>query len=244
MARTAENKSLQVIFSFFLGLMVLAFIGIGVNTFYPSPQTRNQSELDKLYRQQEPLNMKQGTRSLTATEQAEYDRIQTQIDDLMTEQDELLSRWARNTSIVLVLFATAVMAVSLVRSEQLRVVSNGLLMGGLFTMLYGSGWVLVSEKSIARFFVVLFALVVALALGYLKFVRGREDRAPGAIPSLAGAPGAVTLADNEAMANILVRLDRLEARTAAAAAALGAVDQVGGMGGAGGSDGETPPTES
>ena len=34
-----QHYALQVIFSFFLGLMVTAFIGIGVNTFFPAPET-------------------------------------------------------------------------------------------------------------------------------------------------------------------------------------------------------------
>ena len=230
MTRGTENNALQVIFSFFLGLMVLAFIGIGVNTFYPSPESRNQSELNKLYRQQEQLSMAKGNRSLTATEQAQLDRLQGQIDDLNQSTTMTREEWARNTSIMLVLFATGVMAVSLVRSDQLRVVSNGLLMGGLFTMVYGSGWVLFSGKSVARFFVVLFALVVALALGYVKFVRGREERPvfrPGDM-EMSGAERPLpsmplsTSAEEDVWAGVLARLDRLEARTAAAATALGA----------------------
>lgn len=35
--RDPGTSMLQVIFSFFLGLMVTAFIGVGVNTFYPEP---------------------------------------------------------------------------------------------------------------------------------------------------------------------------------------------------------------
>ncbi|MFT4296554.1 MAG: hypothetical protein QM582_14195 [Micropruina sp.] len=35
--RDVGQSMLQVIFSFFLGLVVTAFIGIGVNTFYPEP---------------------------------------------------------------------------------------------------------------------------------------------------------------------------------------------------------------
>ena len=31
------NTALQIIFAFFLGLVVVAFVGIGVNTFYPEP---------------------------------------------------------------------------------------------------------------------------------------------------------------------------------------------------------------
>ena len=36
-AADRQHAALQTIFSFFLGLMVVAFIGVGVNTFYPSP---------------------------------------------------------------------------------------------------------------------------------------------------------------------------------------------------------------
>ncbi len=32
------NNVLQIIFAFFLGLVVVAFVGIGVNTFYPEPR--------------------------------------------------------------------------------------------------------------------------------------------------------------------------------------------------------------
>ncbi len=94
-----------------------------------------------------------------------------------------MKTWARNTSIILVLFATFVMVISLVLSEQLRVISNGLLLGGLFTMLYGVGWVIFSGNSTARFVVILFALVVTLGLGYVKFVRQRRDAAAEAARS-------------------------------------------------------------
>ena len=75
---------------------------------------------------------------------------------------------------MLILFATLVMAVSLIRSVQLKVISNGLLLGGLFSMIYGSGWTIASRDSVARFVVITFALAITIALGYLKFVRGRQ----------------------------------------------------------------------
>ena len=39
------NAGLQIIFAFFLGLVVVAFVGIGVNTFYPQPEPGAMSEL-------------------------------------------------------------------------------------------------------------------------------------------------------------------------------------------------------
>jgi membrane protein implicated in regulation of membrane protease activity len=107
------------------------------------------------------------------------------------------------------------MVISLTLSEQLRVISNGLLLGGLFTMVYGVGWVIFSGNSTARFVVILFALVVALALGYVKFVRQRKSTASGESVS-----GAVVL-DDAQLAGLAARVEALESRAAAAAAALG-----------------------
>ncbi len=224
MARSKDNAALQVIFSFFLGLMVLAFIVVGVITFYPAPSQKYEDQMQKLSRQQERYNMKQLT-SLTPAEQAEMRRIQDKMDALNRKQQAEQEVWARNTSIILILFATAVMAVSLIRSEQLRVLSNGLLMGGLFTMVAGVVWVLFAGESVARFIVILFAFVATLALGYVKFVREREEKVmPAGAAVAAAAAGAypVGAADAGYLAEVTARLDRLEARTAAAAAALGA----------------------
>ena len=63
--------------------------------------------------------------------------------------------------------ATLAMAVSLVRANQLQVISNGLLLGGVFTMLYGVGWIIATDVSKARFVVMAIALVITLALGYV-----------------------------------------------------------------------------
>lgn len=215
MVRPAENTALQVIYSFFLGLMVLAFIGIGVYTIYPAPSSRYQEQIQSLQNQ---MNEKSAG-TVAPAKQAELSSIQRKLDALYKKQEVEQKRWARNTSVIVILLATAVMAVSLVRSEQLRIVSNGLLMGGLFTMVYGAGLVIYSGDSLARFLVISFAFAITLGLGYVKFSRGRhEGEAELALASaaMAGVPGA----DTDVMAHILSRLDTLEARTAAAAAAL------------------------
>ncbi len=126
-----------------------------------------------------------------------------------------MKTWARNTSIILVLFATLVMVISLMLSDQLRVISNGLLLGGLFTMVYGVGWVIFSGNSTARFFVILFALAMTLGLGYVKFVRQRKEAA-GA--DSGGGNGGVR---RRPVAGLAERVAALESRAAAAAAALG-----------------------
>lgn len=217
MQRDRQNYALQTIFSFFLGLMVLAFIGIGVNTFYESPDQRNQPELDKLYRQQEQINRAAVGKAFTPAQEAENAAVQEKIDALQKDLEAKRQIWARNTSIVLIVFATLVMGISLIRSEQLRVISNGLLLGGLLTMIYGSGWVIFSGQSTARFAVIVFAFVVTLALGYLKFARQHDEASEASMAAV--AVGSAPAGD---LGGLVARVDALERRAAAAAAALGA----------------------
>jgi len=212
---TTEDRSrgaLQTIFSFFLGLMVVAFIGVGVNTFYPPPSEVYQVEQQTLQRKMDALNIKDQT-TLTSSERAELAELQVQQNALQDKITAADKTWGVNTSIVLVLFATFVMGISLIRSDELRVVSNGLLLGGLFTMIYGSGWVIIAGSSMARFFVILFALAITVGLGYVKFVRQRPALAP------ADESGSVPAAE---IGGLEARITALEARQAAAAAALGA----------------------
>lgn len=203
-----QQYALQTIFSFFLGLMVLAFIGIGVNTFYPQPEHVENPEIMELQREQDKIYQKSDTGDLSDADQARVDEIQKQMERLWEDDALPMELWQRNTSIILIVFATLVMGISLVQSTQLRVLSNGLLLGGLFTMVYGVGWGIASGESVVRFLVVVFALIVTIALGYLKFVRGREATLTAAEAGTA------------ALKPLIARLDALEARASELAQTL------------------------
>ncbi len=193
MQRDRQRDMLQTIFSFFLGLMVAAFVGVGVNTFLPAPEgpweleqpDKMNTERERLFRDQDRLNRAAEQRDLTSAEEAELRSTEKRLDEI-SKEDERRNKdyekeqrgWARNTSIVLIVFATLVMAVSLVRAEQLRVISNGLLLGGLFTMLYGTGWSIASGDDIVRFAVISFALLATVGLGYFKFVHAKIAETP------------------------------------------------------------------
>ena len=123
------NNALQIIFAFFLGLVVVAFVGIGVNTFYPEPAY---------------IDGRPG-----------------------------YAGWQLTTGIILLVCATIILAVSLFMPETLGVLSNGLLLGGVFTMVYAVGITVSSDASVLRFVVVAVALAVTIAIGWLKFTRRR-----------------------------------------------------------------------
>jgi len=221
---TRRIDALQLIFSIFLGALLVVVIGVGVWTFYPQPfgpTSPEQQKLDSLYRQQEQLNTKTGAGVQTPAERAESNKIQDEIDALNRAMQVKRDAWAVTTSIVLLVFATILMAISLFLPEHMRVFSNGILLGGLFTVLYGTGWSFAGGDSRARFFVVLVALALSVAFGYLRFIRGRREEQPELAPSVAGAGSADPGSGSDALSALGARVSALEARAAAAAAALG-----------------------
>lgn len=165
------NAALQLIFAFFLGLLVVAFVGIGVNTFYPRPQY---------------------------SESANW----TALD----------SAWTLGASIILLVCATALLAVSLLLPDGQAVISNGILLGGVFTMLYAVIVVFEGEASLLRFVVVAAALALSIAVGYLKFVRGRKTPAQ--------AQGIAGIAELEGLGDLGPRVAVLEAKLDAVTRAL------------------------
>ena len=152
-ARPSTNP-LQLIFSFFLALMVVAFVGIGVNTFHPGP-TYPQG-LDWV--EQPTTEQQVAIQAYRASEQ----------------------QWALSTSIILLTCATVIMVISLIRSDRLQVLADGLLLGGVFTMVYSVGMSLSGSQSVTRFVVVSVALVTTVAVGYLRFARRTTAAAPEA----------------------------------------------------------------
>lgn len=134
-------RALQLIYSFFLGLVVIGFVWIGLDTFYPRPDHPTDFNYD---------------RPVTPAAETAY-RLATE-------------RWSLTTSIILLVLATVILLIAVLGAGGMAVLSNGLLLGGVFTMLYAVGQSISSEQSVARFVVITLALVVTIGVGWLKFV--------------------------------------------------------------------------
>jgi hypothetical protein len=206
-----HSTGLRTIFSFFLGIMLVAFAGVGVYTFYPPPE-EFVTQIRELDRREEMIRDSRPADQLTEEDRAQIREVNQERYALQDARRESERPWGRTTSIILMVVATLAMAVSLIRAGQLPVISNGLLLGGVFTMLYGVGWIIATDVSKARFVVMAIALVITLALGYLRFVRSAKtaaEDAGGAAP------------DAEGLAAMELRLRALEERMQEAARVLG-----------------------
>ena len=151
----AEQRApgLQTLFAIFLGLMVTAFVGVGVYTFYPNPARDFRTQIMNLDRQQQAIGTLKPDVALTPEDRAKIQELVDQRNKLQDQSQAASETWGSRTSIILVSLATLVMVVSLTVAKNLPVISNGLLMGGVFTMLYGVGWVIASGTSTTRFIV-------------------------------------------------------------------------------------------
>jgi len=229
---------LQAIFAVFLGLMITAVVGVGVYTFHPNPGEETQEQIQALYDERATIDgcnsptpgQCRAWEQLTPAEQARTKAIDAQVTTLQRVAEERSSQWRMSTSVILIVIATMLMGLALALGDSVFVLSNGILLGGLFTMLYGVGWGLASGNSVTRFLVLVAALGVSLLLGYLKFVRGRR---PAAAEQASGTgdvaatrpPGGGSAAE---MAELSSRVAALELRLAAAAAGLGGAGVTGG----------------
>jgi len=212
-SRRPQSGALQLIFSIFLGVMLATFVGIGVWTFYPMPEYGQNAELQREIRvlEAEREAIWQSIDKTEGTPTPEQDQRTVAIDEELSrlyQQAEVpQGNWRRNTSIILIVFATIAMAVSLTQADALRVLSNGFLLGGIFTMIYGMGWAIASESSYTRFGVVAVALVITVALGYTRFVRAKRESSQAEIAAVASSAGP----DAELVARIMGLEHRVEA---------------------------------
>lgn len=211
MTRASQRGGgLQIIFSIFLGLMVTAFFGVGSYTFYPPPAPELELEIQEVNRAEQAIRNSKAPQDLTSQDRAEIQRLTDERNALFDATRAARESWGRITSIVLIFLATLTMAISLIRADELPVISNGLLLGGVFSMLYGVGWIVATDTSMARFFVMTVALAITVSLGYIRFVRRQASAAEPA-----GSIAAGELADLEQ------RVQDLEERLDQAATALG-----------------------
>jgi hypothetical protein len=156
---------LKGMYAVFLGLTIVTFVGVGVATFYPSPDfPEPQAEFSELEFRQD----------LTAEEAEELADIRKADEAAWDEYSEKENTYNRNVAIVLMVAAISLLAVSFLKTQNLSSIREGLLLGGIFTLFYSLMRGIASGDDIARFLVVTAGLVVAIWVGMRRFRTAEE----------------------------------------------------------------------
>ena len=104
--------------------------------------------------------------------------FQKKLDDQQSEYQKKLDRQGTTVALISLLIAVVITSASLLYSGRLAVIAEGLLLGGIFTLIYSIGWTLAHAQKYAVLTVGI-GLIVTIVIGYVKFVKpGTLSKAP------------------------------------------------------------------
>lgn len=160
-----EDNILKVIYTFFLGLLLALFVGMGISTFYPAP-SEPESPVG-LYETQ-PTDSK-----TISEEQAAADR---RYQEQWQEYNEKMQVYNRDVSILSLIISVLLLVLAFTLERRNTILSNGLLLGGVFTLAYAIIRGIMSENTQYRFIAISVALAIVVYLGYRRFGRHHSEK--------------------------------------------------------------------
>ncbi|MFE7629110.1 hypothetical protein [Kocuria sp. NPDC057446] len=152
-----DRRMLRTVYTFCLGLLLALFVGLGVATVHPGPAEPVPPAAVTTARE---------SRELAPEEQQQWAAYEREREGW----EESSMRYSRDVGVVALVASVALLAVGLVVERRRPVLAQGVLLGGLFTLLHSVVRSLLSQDTVASFAVVTVALVVVLYLGYRRFV--------------------------------------------------------------------------
>lgn len=154
------EKSLRVLYSIGLGIIIVLFVGLGIATFYPAPELSSLVNLD------------------AAARQAAIEAHQSAMHD-----------YNRNVTIAALVSALVILGASIWTESRKPLFAGGFLIGGLLTLIYGLMRGLTSGVTAVAFFSVAVGLFVVVYLGHQRFFSARavEARAKSRAESASAA---------------------------------------------------------
>lgn len=158
---------LKVIYTFFIGILMATFVGVGIAAFYTGPKYPEPPALLKYCSPE------------IAQSASKYEEFKkdAQAYDARVQQYQMQSQvYNRNVSIVSVIAAIIIVILSLTLFKKILVIADGLLLGGVLSLLYSIIRGFQSEDNMFRFFVVTVGLAISLWLGYIKFIAKRKEK--------------------------------------------------------------------
>lgn len=147
---------LKFLYTLFIGLLLATCISVGISAFYEAPKAPEYPAETSVY--DKP----------TEPTPADLEK-QRQFERESKAYQEKEAVYNRNVSLIAVALALITLAVSLVLLKGVDIIGDGVMLGGVLTLLYGIVRSFGSDEQKFMFAVSLVGLIVALTLGYLKF---------------------------------------------------------------------------
>jgi hypothetical protein len=149
---------LKAIYVVFLGLIIALFCGLGVAAFYQQPKGPKEPEAIP-----QTVDQKQGL----VVNQAEVNYQ----NEYRKYEEEKLKPYNRNVSIITLALATLILVISLMLSNKLPILSDGILLGAVFTLIYSIIRGISAGNPRFTFIIVSVGLAITVFIGFWKFLR-------------------------------------------------------------------------
>lgn len=160
---------LKLVYTIFIGVLLAIFVGVGIASFYPGPESPETPLLIELYKPPtEPI--------CDPTISAQLEKEQKEFNEVLKTFEEKMEKYNRDVSIISLVAAILVLIISLTLFRQILIIADGLLLGGVITLLYSVARVFGSGNDKLRFLIVSVGLAVSLILGYLKFIEPSKKK--------------------------------------------------------------------
>lgn len=153
---------IKFVYTIFLALLVALFVGLGISAFYPAPK-------EPMY----PVELEAEKPGCEETQ--ELKNIREEYNRSQRDFTEKFKPYSRNVSIISIIAAIIILVASLTLLSKIKMIADGILLGGVFTTIYSIIRGIMSEDTRFRFFVVTIGLLIALILGYIKFIKPKEE---------------------------------------------------------------------
>jgi len=153
---------IKFVYTIFLALLVALFVGLGISAFYPGPKEP-----------QYPLDLNIDKPGCEETQELKNTRVD--FERANRDFQEKFKSYSRNVSVVSLAAAILILIASLTLLAKIKMIADGILLGGVFTTVYSLIRGLMSEDTKFRFLIVTVGLLIALVLGYIKFIRPKEE---------------------------------------------------------------------
>ena len=157
---------IKFIYTIFLGVFFATFVGVGIAAFYPGPKFPEQ-----------PIILKYCSPEI-AKDVSKYEVFKAQAETFDKEEkiyQEKSQIYNRNVSIASLIAAIILVIASLTLFRKILLIADGLLLGGVLTLLYSVVRGFGTDDNMFRFIVVSVGLVISLFLGYVKFITIKKE---------------------------------------------------------------------
>lgn len=152
---------LRIIYTLFIGIFLAVFVGVGISAFYEGPKYPDMPSVLKYC-------------SMEIKEIEQYADFKAQAEKFDKAEKNYMAQsqiYNRNVSAIAVTAAVLLVIVSLTLLRKILLISDGILLGGVLTLLYSTIRGFNTDDTKFLFIVVSIGLAVSLALGYIKFIK-------------------------------------------------------------------------